>query len=126
MEIGAANNSYQALTIHGGNAGETRAPATQQSNIDNAPVRVAAVDNVELRATDEQRFEAVREAVQSAFKDTYAVSDKSFTIFKDSEGQYVTRLTSLRDGSITYLPEPNLLRDIEDIGFDTSLLKVNI
>ncbi len=126
MEIGAANNSYQSLAMHGGKAAESIAPAAQHSNIDNAPVKVAAVEKVELRATEQERYEAVKHAVQTAFKDTYAVSDKSFSIFKDATGQYVTRLTSLRDGSITYVPEPNLLRDMENIGFDTSLLKVNI
>jgi len=125
MEIGAQNN-FQSLAMHGGKGGEIKIPTTQQSNIDSAPVKVAAVGKSELRATDDERYEAIKTAVKAAFKDTYAVSDQSFSIFKDSTGQYVTRLTSLRDGSVSYIPEPNLLRDIEDIGFDTSLLKVNI
>jgi hypothetical protein len=126
MEIGAAHNSYQSLAMHGGKAGEVKPPVAHKSQIDNVPVKVPAVDRVELRATEQQRQEAIRKAVRSAFKDVYAVSDESFAIFKDASGQYVTRLKSLRDGSITYIPEPNLLRDIEEIGFDTSLLKVNI
>ena len=125
MELGAANN-YQSLAVHGGRGGEINTPSSNKSEVDSAPVRVAAVENVELRATEQERFESIRQAIKAAFSDTYAVSDQSFSIFKDSTGQYVTRLTSLRDGSVSYIPEPNLLRNIEDIGFDTSLLKVNI
>ncbi len=40
----------------------------------------------------------------------YVVSDQRFTIFKDATGQYITRFTSLRDGKVTYIPEPQLLK----------------
>ncbi len=66
------------------------------------------------KPAEQQRYEKVFRAAQSIFKDSYVVSDKSFSIFKDSSGQYVTRYTSLRDGRVTYIPEPQLLRKFED------------
>lgn len=40
----------------------------------------------------------------------YVISDQKFTIFKDMTGQYITRFTSLRDGRVTYIPEPTLFK----------------
>lgn len=54
---------------------------------------------------------ALRQAAIS-FKDVYAVSDQSFTIFKDATGKYITRYVSLRDGKVTYLPEPTLVKPL--------------
>lgn len=49
------------------------------------------------------------EALKAAAKDLFILGDQRFTIFKDSTGQYITRFTSLRDGKVTYIPEPQLL-----------------
>jgi len=65
-------------------------------------------------SAEQRRYENVLQAAQSVFKDVFVVSDKNFSIFKDSSGQYVTRYTSLRDGRVTYIPEPQLLRRFED------------
>ena len=62
---------------------------------------------------EEAHYEAALRKAALSFSDTYAISDKSFTIFKDSEGKYITRYTSLRDGKVTYIPEPALLRQIQ-------------
>lgn len=60
-----------------------------------------------------QRYERLAKAAEGFFKDVFAVSDARFTIFKDSSGQYITRYTSLRDGRVTYIPEPNMLQYME-------------
>jgi hypothetical protein len=59
--------------------------------------------------SEKKRYETVVQAAQQ-MADLYAVSDTRFTIFKDKSGQYITRFTSLRDGSITYYPEQELVR----------------
>lgn len=59
--------------------------------------------------TEAQRLDTVIKAA-SQFKNVYAVSDTKFTIFKDSSGQFVTRFTNLKDGSVTYIPEPDITR----------------
>jgi hypothetical protein len=56
---------------------------------------------------DAKRQAMVQQAAKM-FKDFFPVSDMSFTIFKDSSGQFVTRFTSLRDGKVTYIPEQNM------------------
>ncbi len=56
------------------------------------------------------RYEKVVVAAQNLFSGVFAVSDKNFTIFKDASGQYITRYTSLRDGRVTYIPEPKLMQ----------------
>ncbi|MEQ1704802.1 MAG: hypothetical protein ABL867_02370 [Rickettsiales bacterium] len=61
------------------------------------------------QVAQQQRFQAVQRISQK-MTDPYVVSDRTFTIFKDATGQYITRFTSLRDGKVTYIPEPNLFR----------------
>ena len=67
---------------------------------------------------DDIRYQQVKAAAESYFKDVYAVSDMRFTIYKDSSGQYITRYTSLRDGKVTYIPEPALLQSQRARGQD--------
>lgn len=62
---------------------------------------------------EEKRLEQVVFAAKNLFRDVYAVSDRNFTIFKDASGQYITRYTSLRDGRVTYIPEPKLMQLFE-------------
>ena len=62
---------------------------------------------------EDKRYEQVVFAAKNLFKDVYAVSDRNFTIFKDASGQYITRYTSLRDGRVTYIPEPKLMQLFE-------------
>jgi len=66
----------------------------------------------DVSKTEKERLDTVIRAV-SEFKNIYAVSDTTFTIFKDSTGQFVTRFTSLKDGSVTYIPEPDVARFLE-------------
>ena len=80
--------------------GNKDAAATPQS-LPGADVKVPDVE--------QQRYERLQRAAQQLFDNVYAVSDTTFSIFKDSTGQYVTRFTSLRDGRVTYIPEPKVL-----------------
>lgn len=85
-------------------------------NIDNdtnTAARVPGFEKAESVSTEMKRQEAVSRAAESFFKDVYAVSDTTFTIFKDSSGQYITRYTSLRDGKVTYIPEPDMMAYME-------------
>jgi len=62
---------------------------------------------------EQRRYEQVATASKSLARDFYPVSDKTFTIFKDASGVYITRYMSLRDGRVTYVPEPKLLQMFE-------------
>ncbi|MBN8542681.1 MAG: hypothetical protein J0M34_00260 [Alphaproteobacteria bacterium] len=64
----------------------------------------------DVASAEVRRFEQVKKAAESFFKDVYAVNDHTFSIYKDASGQYITRFTSLRDGRVTYIPEPQLLQ----------------
>jgi hypothetical protein len=68
----------------------------------------AYVDN-QVQAAEQKRFEAVQRMSQD-IANVFIVSDRRFTIFKDTTGQYITRFTSLRDGKVTYIPEPELIK----------------
>lgn len=83
--------------------------STSEAGVPQAPDPKIAGDN----DLESQRYARVAQAADNFFKDVYAVSDARFTIFKDSSGQYVTRYTSLRDGKVTYIPEPNMLQYME-------------
>lgn len=75
-------------------------------------VQAAAPDlNLKQRAqvqTDsiEQRLSLLRRLAN-----LYAVSDTRFTIYKQ-DGEYYTRITNLRDGRVTTVPEPILLTQL--------------
>lgn len=98
-------------------------PAAKKS--ESVEIPQAAVDSVDIPKAEQRRFEQVKKASQSFFKDVYAVSDQTFTIFKDSTGQYITRFTSLRDGRVTYIPEPQLLQQMQSHrGVAESLIEI--
>jgi len=61
------------------------------------------------QAAEQQRVETLQRMAQG-IANVYVVSDQKFTIFKDVTGQYITRFTSLRDGKVTYIPEPSLFK----------------
>lgn len=67
------------------------------------PREASGVDQ-QLAQAEAKRLARLRQAA-----DTFAISDQRFTIYKDTSGQYITRFTSLRDGKVTYLPEPSVL-----------------
>ena len=64
---------------------------------------------LDQKSIDKARFEAVAKAAK-VVGDYFVVSDVKFTIFKDIQGQYITRFTSLKDGSVSYYPEAELLK----------------
>jgi len=61
------------------------------------------------QAAEQSRAAAVRHAAQQV-ANVYVIADQTFSLFKDSTGQYITRFTSLRDGRVTYIPEPALFK----------------
>ena len=85
------------------------APALPRHEVPVLPLGNGDTSAFDPKDAERQRFEAVQRLSQQV-ADIFVVSDKTFTIFKDVSGQYVTRFTSLRDGKVTYIPEPNLFR----------------
>ena len=82
----------------------------RNSQVDNEVVKIPATEKSDKPASHEERQKNIEQAAQAIVSDIYAVSDSKFTIFKDASGQYITRITSLRDGRVTYIPEPELLQ----------------
>lgn len=59
------------------------------------------------------RKEVVEQAaLKFASQTFYPVSSVRFTIYKASNGEYVTRFTNLLDGSVNYVPEPELMQNL--------------
>lgn len=63
-----------------------------------------------------QQAQAIREQAVRHAANTYVISDQRFTIYKDLSGQFITRFTSLRDGRVTYIPEPDVLSWLNQSG----------
>lgn len=70
-----------------------------------------------LAQLDAKRLERLNQAANS-----FALGDQRFTIYKDTTGQFITRFTSLRDGKVTYLPEPTLTTWLSQSGRGTAEL----
>jgi hypothetical protein len=64
---------------------------------------------IDTKAAEQRRFETVKRLAED-IANVFVIGDQRFTIFKDSTGQYITRFTSLRDGRVTYIPEPQLFK----------------
>ncbi|HEU5047015.1 MAG TPA: hypothetical protein VFT64_04145 [Rickettsiales bacterium] len=91
------------------------APQTQSAapvigqHVKSAPVSPVQTDALTKYA------EAVHE-LSLSYKDFYALGDQTFSIFKDATGQFITRYVSLRDGSVTYVPAPVLVKHLSPPG----------
>ncbi len=72
--------------------------------------------DVTAKAVEDRQFATVQQAARDAFP----VSDQKFTIYKGHDGQYITRLTSLRDGRVTYYPQPEVFRLSRNAGGESS------
>lgn len=69
-------------------------------------------ETLSQRNPDESRLEAIKQAAKQQAVNYFVVSDSRFTIYKQQSGDnyvYVTRFTSLKDGSVTVIPEQELL-----------------
>ncbi len=96
------------------------APVASQPQVPFVPMGADDNGAFDVQLAQQQRFQAVQHVSQQ-IADTFVVSDRTFTIFKDATGQYITRFTSLRDGKVTYIPEPNLFRmggESDKLSFD--------
>lgn len=74
---------------------QDQAPAPKDVEITKAP------------DTEVRRLEMLTKAAKG-LANYFVVSDVKFTIYKDSVGQYITKFTNLKDGSITVFPEPEV------------------
>ena len=96
-----------AGVLQGANSGQVVAK-------NNASVEVPDKPTLEMQVSQakDAGYEAVKQAAE-ALKSTFVVSDVRFTIFKDIAGDYVTRFTSLRDGSVKYFPQKSLFETVK-------------
>lgn len=97
------------------------APVAQKPEASFVPIGAGDAGAFDPQIAEQQRFQTVQRLSQQV-ADVFVVSDRTFTIFKDVSGQYVTRFTSLRDGKVTYIPEPNLFR----LGGESETMSVDI
>lgn len=95
--------SYPAVPAQPAQAPAAAIPAPQPA------VDLPATVDVQVAAAEQKRYDAVKKASQSA-PNVYPLGDRTFTIFKDSAGQYVTRYYSQRTGQVSYVPEPETLK----------------
>lgn len=79
------------------------------------------------KVSEHTRLEEMQRASQMMFREVFAVRDTKFAIYKDASGQFVTRFTNLRDGSISYIPEPDMMQYLESRGqARKALLKIDV
>jgi len=84
-------------------------PVVKTTPSDNAPApQEPEIKLPDANQAEQKRAEIVQRGAQAIQRNFFAVSDTKFTIFKDNSGQYITRITSLRDGRVTYIPEPKI------------------
>jgi hypothetical protein len=111
MEISGLPQNTQASAEMFNAAKLASAPPVKKSDAVKQPVQIPAADEALLKTADRKCLNDIKQVIdQDNFKDVFVVGDSRFTIFKDVSGQFITRFTSLRDGTVTYVPEPDILR----------------
>lgn len=107
---------------------QVSAPVVVSDSSQSAPLLIGGGSggpaDFDASTADQRRFQAVQQVAQE-IANIYVVSDKTFSIFKDVTGQYITRFTSLRDGKVTYIPEPTLFKMASSAADVQPLLKIN-
>lgn len=78
---------------------------------------------IDTQAAEQRRYDTVKRLAED-IANVFVIGDQRFTIFKDSTGQYITRFTSLRDGRVTYIPEPQLFKQSGALNLPSIELKV--
>lgn len=103
--------------------GQARAPAAPTPTL---PKAAEPEPVINAQAAEQRRYETIQRLSQD-IANIYVVGDKRFTIFKDISGQYVTRFTSLRDGKVTYIPEPEIFK-LQNVSQNTlpTFIKLNV
>lgn len=107
------------------------APSSQAASVPLLPDPVQQADQsqavFDAHAAEQSRVEALQRAAQQ-IANVYVIGDQTFSLFKDATGQYITRFTSLRDGKVTYIPEPTLFKlgGASTGGSSTALLKIQV
>jgi hypothetical protein len=69
----------------------------------------AQAKQVEQSLPEAERLTMVRDASE-LYVNLYAVSDRSFTIFKGANGTFYTQFRDLKSGEVTTIPEPEMLQ----------------
>jgi len=101
----------------GGNIPTVRTPQPVRQEVALPSLKKAQVaapielpDTLQTQAIEKPRvtFAEVQQASQVVASNPYPISDRRFAIFKDIAGDYVTRFTSLVDGSVEYFPQKGL------------------
>lgn len=111
MDINLQGGPKLPQTLPGARSADPVVKSTDPAPTKPSTPQLPTIPN--LDDVEQKRYDQVFKAAESFFKDVYAVSDTTFTIFKDASGQYITRYTSLRDGKVTYYPEPQLLQHLQ-------------
>lgn len=119
--LGIKTVTLPTLPTHTGQAAPIL-PKPASSDLPTLPQRQDGA-NFDVQIAEQKRFEAVRRRSQD-IANVFIVSDRRFTIFKDTTGQYITRFTSLRDGRVTYIPEPQLFK-LGGSGAEAAILNIN-
>ncbi len=124
MSINLQTGGYIAPQVLPG-ASSTDIQVAQKLPVQQNP-EVPAPSNPSTQDPEQQRYDHVVSASKGLVGNSYPVSDKSFTIFKNADGQYVTRYTSLRDGKVTYVPEQTFVQIIGPGHADVQQINVHI
>ncbi|TAF14749.1 MAG: hypothetical protein EAZ74_03180 [Alphaproteobacteria bacterium] len=110
LSVITVQNSQSMSDVY--NASKMEAtPVAKKSEVVQEPVQVPGVNPALFKQVDQKRLHDLEQVVQDPkVRDIYVVGDSRFTIFKDMQGRFITRVTSLRDGTVTYIPEGDIMK----------------
>lgn len=103
---------------------QPREAVAPRQAVPQAPASQDARSKEDYSSSDGRREALVQRAAE-AIRNSFPGAGRTFTIFKDANGQLITRFTS-SDGRVTYVPEPNVIEFMQRHGsMPDQLLKIN-
>lgn len=117
MEIGNAIQPQQYnQPINTARPAEVVAPKSHAATEFAVP-KVYPNEESTMHGSEDERYAKIKDAMNHTMRDSYPVRDTVFTIFKDGMGQFITRVKNLRDGTVTYLPEPEIFKRLNSSSY---------
>ena len=107
VQVPALGQVRNACSVGGGSAPSLPKPA---ANVP-FPKIGGSGEGFDPIAAERARFEAVQRAAREKIANSNVLGVTTFSLFKDSTGQLITRFFNPLDGKVTYIPEPQLLSE---------------
>ncbi|TAE34689.1 MAG: hypothetical protein EAZ74_01960 [Alphaproteobacteria bacterium] len=112
MELSALTTQNKQATNEVYNTPKLAVTApVKKSDVSDEPVLISAIQENMFKHIDMRRMHYLEQIMrEQKVRDVYGIGEGRFTIFKDTHGRFIIRLSNARDNSVTYLEERDVMK----------------